>query len=127
MWRSLNCIAFFDSDCITCNKFINFLLKIDKKEKVRFSKINGNLYKKLGINDEKKDTIIYLKNNRNYYYTDAITEILKDTHSLFMILNLQYILPQLLRDFIYKIITKKRKKSKNCSILVNSPHKNRFV
>ena len=124
----MNNIAFFDSECISCNKFINFVLKIDKKNKVLFSGINSDLYNKLNINPENIDSVIYFKDKRTYFYSDAIIEILKDSHPAFSILNLQYLIPFKWRKNTYNLFAKRRKKySKSCILLINHPHKDRFI
>lgn len=121
-------VAFFDADCITCNRFINYVLRVDRKKKIRFSKINSDFYKKMNINLDNLDSIIYFKSNKTFYYTDAITEILKDTHSFFVILNIQYLVPQLIRKKIYTFFSKRRKKNlKACILLMNHPCKDRFI
>lgn len=124
----MNNIAFFDSECIACNKFINFVLKIDKKKKVLFSGINSELYKSISINLDNIDSVIYFKDKKMYLYSDAIIEILKDSHSIFSILNLQYLIPFKWRKNAYNFFAKKRKKVPgSCILLINHPHKDRFI
>ncbi|MFJ7747458.1 thiol-disulfide oxidoreductase DCC family protein [Peribacillus sp. NPDC097295] len=112
-----NMIAFFDSDCLHCNRFINFVMRIDQNGRVKFSKINGELYQRVISNSAKKvDSIIYLKNDKEYLYSDAIVRILSDANPFFRLLLIQNLLPKYFREKIYTFFASKRKKVEYCPL-----------
>ena len=64
-------IILFDGMCNMCNTFVNFIIKLDKKEQFLFSPISGKkgqeLAKKFNLNQKKIDSIILLSDNKIYF------------------------------------------------------------
>lgn len=105
-------IIFFDSDCLLCNKIILFLLKRDKKGKLKFAQLNGKTAKKVleknYLNDN--STILFLNNKKIYMKSNAVLSILKLLNFPYNMLIIFYIIPRFIRDAVYDYIAKNRQK-----------------
>lgn len=112
-------IIFFDSECVSCNKFAMFLNGLDKNNRLHFSGIGSNTFisMKEKYNFKEIDSIIYLNSKLHvFYYTDAIVEMLIKSNKFFYFLKLQYLIPFKIRKKIYHFFAKRRKKVQICNI-----------
>ena len=110
-----NNIVFFDGYCILCNSFIDFLFRSDKGQKLFFgplqSKASLNIFYKLGYSAEemsKLDSLVYLKKQRIKLKSDAILCLLFDLGCIYRASVIFYLVPKVLRDFVYDQIALKR-------------------
>ena len=124
-YKTINkAIILYDGKCALCNKYIRFVIRFDKNDKLRFATIQSNIAKVIikdyCIKDTGQDSIILHNRNKVLLKSDAVIAIL---HQLSFPINMSYILyilPSFIRDYIYDIISKNRykmfKKSKECII-----------
>ena len=103
-------IVFFDGVCPICNFFIRFLLKINKKRTLFFSPLQGETFKKLLTEDYHLQTIVFYQNQKTYTLSEAVIRILMTSTPMFKFLFLFLLIPKVLRDFLYKIISRFRYK-----------------
>lgn len=112
-------IVFFDSICILCHRSVRVLIYLDKKKILRYSSLEGEKIKSLKINTN-IDSIIFYDEGEVYYKSTAILKIFSRLGGFYKLMNIFYILPKFLRDFLYDILTKYRYrifgKSNTCSI-----------
>lgn len=121
-------IVIFDDDCLMCNSFILKIISKDQKEGIKFTSLNSNSSKKIisekRIKLPKGETIIFISKDKYYFKSTAIIEIYKSVGAWhFLIL---YIIPKTLRDIVYDVVAKHRKKiqsSKVCAIMPASKKK----
>ena len=102
-------IVFFDGICPLCNALLRFLLKIDKREQLCFSPLQGETFKKL-YPEEPEDvkTIVFHQNQRKFHRSEAIIRIFTTTTPRLKFLLLFLWIPKIIRDSIYKIISSSR-------------------
>ncbi len=78
-------IIIFDSECLSCNKFVHYLLKSDKAQTILFYSFNGkyatDLFHKYKIAPN-INTIYYIKNETIQIKSKAIISILIDIKKL---------------------------------------------
>jgi predicted DCC family thiol-disulfide oxidoreductase YuxK len=119
-----NSIIIFDGDCAFCNRFIQQIVKHDNnffkiidRNSLLFDKAKTKFHLKPATSIE---TIYLIENNKVFEKSTAIILILKKCGTVFSIVSiLLSIVPRFIRDFLYEIISKMRKKliKKNaCSI-----------
>ena len=62
------------------------------------------------INNEKfvNNTVIFLNNDKIYYKSDAIIEILKNSNGILYFFSIIKLIPKSFRDSIYDIISRNR-------------------
>ena len=103
-------VVYYDGICGLCDFFVNLIVKIDSKEILKFSSLQGESGQKL-LNDLKYDsnelnTVLFRTNDQVYTKSTAVFRIIKTIGgfwNVFLILNL---LPISFTDFIYKKIAK---------------------
>jgi len=105
-------VIFFDGICIMCNGFVNFISKKDIKNKVFFCDIRSEKAQKIlsenNFEIESIDTIIFLKDRKLFFKSDAILEILISLNGIYRFFLIVKIFPKNIRDFQYNQISKRR-------------------
>ena len=74
-----NKIIFYDGFCVVCSRFINLIIKSDKKKQTKFTSISSKysikiLEERLGSGKIGK-FIVYLSNNKIYTKSDAVIQV----------------------------------------------------
>jgi predicted DCC family thiol-disulfide oxidoreductase YuxK len=101
---------------------VQFIIKRDANEKFSFaslqSEIGQALIKKYNV--EKFDSIVLIKNEKVYIYSDAVLHIAKELGAPTKYIYYARFIPKFSRDLIYKFIAKYRYilfgKKNNCMI-----------
>jgi predicted DCC family thiol-disulfide oxidoreductase YuxK len=104
----------YDGSCNFCNKVIMFLAKIDKKNNFIFvsslSNVGISLLLKHKIIGIENFTIILINEENVDIKSVAIRKIFLDISYYKFIGYLMFLLPLKISDYVYDIISKKRKK-----------------
>ena len=105
-------IVFFDGVCGLCNKFVNFLMRKDKKGKLRFATLQGKTADQLIAIKGKvnMDTIILYDNGKIYYRSTAALKLFTTLGGTWKLMAMFFIVPPFLRNFVYDIIARNRYK-----------------
>ena len=127
-------IILFDGLCNLCNGSVKFIIKRDKLESFKFaslqSSVGKSLLKQYGINQERIDSIVYIKDERFLLRSDAVLNILKDLGSIWKTCYIFIVVPKFIRDFVYNAIAKSRYrifgKRDSCLILMED-QRHRFL
>ena len=102
-------IVVFDGFCGLCNKSIDILIKIDTQKRFLYTSLQGEFVKTLDI-EPNIDSIIYYENGNLYYKSTAILKILEALGGLWRSTTIFYLIPRVVRDYIYDVIAKYRYK-----------------
>lgn len=129
-----NCILLFDGACNLCNKSVQFVIKRDKKAKVKFASLQsnaGNLLKeKYQIPKEYFDSIVLIDNDKVYYKSTAALRLSKYMDNLWPLCYVLTIIPVFIRNRIYDFIASNRinwfGKADTCWVMTQEL-KNRFL
>jgi len=100
-------IVFFDGVCSLCNGFIDFLIRIDKKRRLRYASLQGNTAKKHGIQGS-LETMIYWDGKKSYLRSSGVLRLLWDLGGLWKLTAIFYLVPRFIRDAIYNWVAKNR-------------------
>lgn len=107
-------IIFFDGYCHLCDGFIQFIMKVQNKNKdsIFFSPLQGVTAGYLLSPEHTKNisSIVYYKNNTVFTESSAVIEILFDTTYIYFWIKISKLIPKLIRDTIYKKVAKNRYK-----------------
>lgn len=104
-------IVFFDGVCGLCNRFVDVVIRMDKKKKIFFAPLQGDVAKqKLDFLNDKFDTVIFLSNNKIYTKSTAAIRIFATMGGIKKIALVLLIIPTFIRDYIYSWISKNRYK-----------------
>ena len=100
-------IIIFDGLCALCNRSVDILIKLDKRRLFKYTSLQ--YVKTLHLNDNIQ-SIVYIENGQAYYKSTAILKILRSLGGIWVYTTIFYIIPPLIRDFIYDLIAKYRYK-----------------
>lgn len=107
---NLKNIIFFDGYCVLCNGFVDFLIRIDKKDLLFFAALQGSTAKKI-LNERylKIDTVVF-KNEKGEIFvkSQAVLQILKTLGGFWTVFFVVKILPKVFLDFIYDKVAANR-------------------
>jgi predicted DCC family thiol-disulfide oxidoreductase YuxK len=91
---------------------VRFLRKHDKNFRFRFVPIHSEeadrLILETGLEQEGSGTMIYASDGRYYLRSSAVLNILKDMGGAWKLFYCLIIIPQPVRDFLYKLVAKYR-------------------
>lgn len=125
--------VFIDSDCVVCNKFALFCLKHEDVRDVHFyfAGLNSDyakcFFKKKNYSAS-GNSIVVFKNNRFFLQSNGMIEVAKNLKRPFSFLSIVQIIPSVLRNKIYDIVSKHRHSFAKKSIcpVIPSHWKDRF-
>lgn len=107
-------IILFDGLCNLCNGSVQFIIKRDRLEVFKFaslqSEIGQSLLKQYGIQNDKIDSIVYIKDDKCLICSSAVLNILKDLGGIWRLWYGFIIIPKCIRDSAYNAIAKSRYK-----------------
>jgi predicted DCC family thiol-disulfide oxidoreductase YuxK len=107
-------ILLFDGYCNLCSRLVNFIFRRDKKTKFLFVSLQSasgqSLLNKFGLPGDDFDSVVYIRGDKYYLKSSAILHILKELGGIWKLFFIFIIIPNFIRDFIYKIIAKTRYK-----------------
>lgn len=112
-------ILIYDGECNMCNKFLRFIVYINKNPNLYITNFSSNWTKENIKLDSNIDSMIFLSKNQKYIYTNAILHLFAETNILLKPILLFKFIPKRLRDKGYKLLAKYRKniiKSDSCPI-----------
>ncbi|HET7734203.1 MAG TPA: DCC1-like thiol-disulfide oxidoreductase family protein [Paludibacter sp.] len=107
-------VILFDGVCNLCCYWVHFLIRNDKKELFLFAQLQSGSAKRilesLGLNSNDFETVVYIKNNICLQKSSAVLEILTDLGGVWKIVGVFKLIPNVIRDFIYRFIANIRYK-----------------
>ncbi|MBU1101051.1 MAG: DUF393 domain-containing protein [Bacteroidetes bacterium] len=106
-----NPILFYDDICKTCIFSIRFLIRIDKKQKLRFSPINSSTFRQtVNINQQDilPDSVILINNGIIFTKSEAVLEIFSILGGFWKLCLIFRLLPRCFRDKGYDLVAKNR-------------------
>jgi predicted DCC family thiol-disulfide oxidoreductase YuxK len=105
-------IIIFDGVCNLCNAAVRFIINRDPQGKFAFTPMQGTLADELiakhGIPNVGEDTLLLIKDNQYFVYSDAVLEIAKDLTGWWYLINLLKFIPKPIRDYVYQLIARNR-------------------
>jgi len=125
-------VVYFDGVCNLCNKAVNFLLRIDRREKLFFASLQSSLAEqKLGKMARELNSIVFQDNDgRTYTESTAVIKILTRVGGVWRFAAIFWVVPRFIRDFFYRFIAQRRYrlfgKSETCRV-PSAKEKSRFL
>ena len=105
-------IVFFDGICVLCNGAVDFLLKKDRKKRLKFASLQSGMaeefLQQFQNQQIKQDTIIFYDEGRFYIKSTAILKIAGYIGLPYSAFAMLIIIPRPWRDYIYDTIARKR-------------------
>lgn len=127
-----NNIIFYDGDCGFCNKSVQFVLKHEQNNNIRFSALQSNFakdfFEKIGAEKPDMSTFYFYSNEKMYERSSAALKVVSELKWYLQILKIGWLLPRFIRDSMYDFIAKRRTKLANGFCVIPSPeNKLRFL
>ncbi len=105
-------IILFDGVCNLCSASVRFTIEYDHKQEFKFASLQSDFAKRTlserGINEDLLKTIVLIKNESIFLKSDAVLEICKGLNGLWPIFYSFKIIPRLIRDAVYDLISRNR-------------------
>jgi predicted DCC family thiol-disulfide oxidoreductase YuxK len=124
--------VFYDGDCVLCSKTVIFLLKVDKKKRLKFAPLSGTTSESLsiGISASNQSTVVFYHHGTLFYRSSAALKIANQLPFPWPLLSIFFLIPAFFRDYIYNVIGRNRYKwfGKNETCFVKHPNfEDRFL
>jgi predicted DCC family thiol-disulfide oxidoreductase YuxK len=124
----------FDGHCMLCSRAVQYHLKHEKNDAVRFVAIQAiegrALAKSYNLDPDDPDSFLFITNGKAYEKSDAVFQLLKHVGGPARLLSIGAILPRVLRDWLYDRVARNRYavfgKSETCHV-PHPKHQHRFV
>ncbi len=126
-------IVLFDGVCNFCATSVQFIIRHDKTNSLKFASLQSALGQELLTKyNMSKDLegVVFIENNKAYFKSAAAFKIVRYFGGFWRILNIFSVLPLFLTDFGYDIIAKNRYRwfGKKDSCMIPSPEiRSRFL
>lgn len=126
-------IVLFDGVCNFCATSVQFIIRHDKTNSLKFASLQSALGQELLTKyNMSKDLegVVFIENNKAYFKSAAAFKIVRYFGGFWRILNVFSILPLFVTDFGYDIIAKNRYRwfGKKDSCMIPSPEiRSRFL
>ena len=124
----------FDGVCNLCNASVQWVLKHDKKNRFRFAALQSDtgrmLLERVGLSNEKLETVVLVDGDRFFTHSDAVLEIARRLGGIWSLARVGRIVPRPIRDALYMWIARNRYRwfGKKEQCMLPSPEwKGRFI
>jgi predicted DCC family thiol-disulfide oxidoreductase YuxK len=106
-------IVFFDGYCSLCNALIDWLMKMDKRNRLKFASLQGQTASRILKENSYKnqidpETVSYFDDGKIYERSTAILMIFSELGGAWLLTKLFFIFPGSLRDLFYKFVARNR-------------------
>lgn len=124
----------FDGVCNFCNGAVNFVIQRDKKSRIKFAALQSEagqqLLKQFNLPTNEFNTFIFIEDGKVYTQSKAALKVCKYLTALYPLFYGFIIVPEFMRDGIYKWIAKNRYKwfgKKDHCMLPTAEIRSRFL
>ena len=105
-------IVVFDVECLLCSAWIQFLLRYDRREVMRFASMQSlagqELLRNAGLNPESLETLLVVYRGNHYRNTAAIFRVLHELGWPWRLAWAAWLVPSFVRDPLYRLIARNR-------------------
>lgn len=111
--NSPHAIVLFDDSCLLCNRFVQLILRNDRKGYFKFAALKSKAGAVLMTNASpaplvKFETIVLVDNGKYFYASDAALRILRSLAFPWPLFATTAIFPRAVRDLVYSIVSRNR-------------------
>jgi predicted DCC family thiol-disulfide oxidoreductase YuxK len=103
-------IVFFDGVCGLCNGFVDWLLRKDRRGRLRMAPIQGLTARSLGISAEgvEPDSIVFYRKGKMFRESGAAIRLVADLGGFGKIAIILLAVPGFIRDGVYRYVARNR-------------------
>ena len=126
-----NCILFFDGVCNLCNGIVRFILKHDRKKRIKLAPLQSELTEKLLAGRKiEAESVVYYRTGKIHQQSAGILYVLKDLGFPWSLFFVFIIIPPFIRNFIYRLVANNRYKifgRRNECVIPDEQNANRLL
>ena len=126
-------IVVFDGQCLLCNGWVQFLLRHDRSQRIRFASIQSAVGQQLlawaGLRVEGLQTLLVIDGERSWQHTAAILRVLHALGWPWRLAWVGWLVPAPLRDALYRWVARNRYRiwGRSATCMLPAPeHRARF-
>lgn len=105
-------IVLFDEICVLCNGWAKFLIQHDMQARFKLASVQSTLGQEIlkyyAMPTDHFDTMLVIKNTQVYSKSTAFLKVIQEIKFPFSILKIAYVIPQFIRDFLYRRVALNR-------------------
>lgn len=105
-------IVVFDGQCLLCNGWVQFLLRHDPAQRIRFASIQSavgqQLLARAGLKVDGLQTLLVIDGDRSWQHTAAILRVLHTLGWPWRLAWVGWLVPAPLRDALYRWVARNR-------------------
>ena len=104
-------ILFYDGDCGLCARGVQWILRHERRDAMRFAPLQGETYRALAIADKPTDmsTMVLLEGGRLFTRSDSWVRVLKLVGGVWSAVGaVMGVVPRGLRDWAYGCVARRR-------------------
>lgn len=104
-------ILFFDGICGLCNRLVNIVLRLDRKQLIRFSPLQGETARAMLPplpEDAREWSMVYWDGERVHTDSDANLVLCRDLGGVLSVLSVLRWIPRGVRDPVYRTLARTR-------------------
>lgn len=127
-------IVVFDGQCLLCNGWVQFLLRHDQSQRIRFASIQSavgqQLLARAGLRVEGLQTLLVIDGERSWQHTAAILRVLHALGWPWRLAWVGWLVPAPLRDALYRWVARNRYRiwGRSATCMLPAPeHRARFL
>jgi predicted DCC family thiol-disulfide oxidoreductase YuxK len=112
VYSSGHAVVVFDGECAFCNRWVNFLLRFDRKDTFRFtarqSQSGAMFSREAGLPEAGVGSIILVEGKTIRLRSEAVLRMLELLDFPFSLAGIFRVIPAFLRDSVYDTIARNR-------------------
>lgn len=105
-------VLLFDGVCNLCNKLVMFIIRKDRRGKIRFAALQSESGKSLlrtyGLSDKDINFVVYITSHTIFLKSSAVLHLLKDIGNGWNLFFGLIMIPRFIRDFFYDLVARSR-------------------
>lgn len=99
-------IVLFDAICVLCNSWAKFLIQHDQQKKFKLASVQSPLgeaiLKHYKMSTDNYTTMVVIYDGQRYLESTALLKVMQHLGMPFSLLCAGYLMPQAIRDFLYR-------------------------
>ena len=127
-------VILFDGICNLCNRYVQFVIKHDKKNMYKFASLQSTLgsgiLRRFALPENNFKTILLVEDNKLFTKSTAILRVAKNLNGIYKAAAILFVIPKPVRDFFYMLVSKNRHrffKMKNSCLFPYAVLKEKFI
>jgi predicted DCC family thiol-disulfide oxidoreductase YuxK len=107
-------IVLFDGHCNLCNQTVDFLVRNNRRENLKFASLQSECGRRLlgdhGLETsfDRPDSIVFIEEGKAYTHSEAALLIARNLDGVWPVLAVFLFVPRTLRDVVYRLVARNR-------------------